>query len=257
MIDIRRQFLNLSRSKTTWQAGTLYLSTLIGVAIGFGASVANTRLLGEEGYGQMTWMMNLFLLTATLMSFGIPHTCGNLLAQPENQDKRSEILGGAILITLVFSALIALGLLAFSFLIEPLFGNGLSGLVRWCTPFLFAFPFQLLLVEVLKGDNRIFRLSVLQLSPRTLYLLGTFLVVFLIHYSGLLDRFSVGTSWVIRLITWNAVIVMEIIVLRPVFRHWRGSIALIWRQNKKYGVHVYTGMIANVATAQLAPIMVG
>ncbi len=240
----------LTRRKKFHQVGVLYLTMVLGVAVGVVISVFNTRLLGPRQFGDFRFLLNLFTFFVTFMTLGLFVSGGRLIALRENEPIKDRLVGTLFVIAAVISlALIAL-LMVFSFFEEAMFRNQLGGLLRVFSPLLFVYPFQLCLESILSGDNRIYELAAFRLLPRIVYLGAAFafnLFVPLSLFGALL--FQLGSLAV--------VVLFFILALKPRFADVQANLSRLWQANRTHGLPVYVGTVASVATAHLGGITIG
>jgi len=149
------------------------------VIIGLGVSVANTRLLGPEQYGDLKFLVNLFALAVTLLTFGFFATGARLVARSDLTEKAPYLLGGLITIAITLSIIVSISLFIFSFFQNDIFNNSLGIYIRYFSPWLFVLIFKQFLTFTLQGKNRIYELSVFNIAPQILYLLAVFALNFL------------------------------------------------------------------------------
>jgi O-antigen/teichoic acid export membrane protein len=241
--------INNPTQKVSNQLGSLLLSRGGTLAIGLCISVINTRLLGPQQYGDLKFLQTLFLLAATLLTFGIFASSCRLIAQNANHVRKRQIIGATFMATALMSGGLSLFCFLFSFLIQPIFQNELGPIIRLFSPLLFVFPFKLCLENVMQGDNRIYELSVFQLSPRIAY----FVAVCLLTTHFALD---LQLALAIDLVGAALITVPYVFSLKPQFANMKRTLALIWRENRSYGIPIYTGILANVVTAHIGAMSV-
>ncbi|PIV23791.1 MAG: hypothetical protein COS40_03320 [Deltaproteobacteria bacterium CG03_land_8_20_14_0_80_45_14] len=246
----RSYFRSLAMRKKTKQVGILYVSMLLSIFVGICVSIVNTRLLGPEHYGDLKFLQNLFSFVVVFLTLGIFISGSRLLAKNEDQTERSRLIGNLFLCAAMVSSAFIVILFFFSFLEGRIFHNDLGRTIRMVSPLLFVFPFQLCLESIMQGDNRIYDLSIFRIGPSLLYLLCAILFNYFVPLS-LISALS------IQLATLSLLVVFMLFRLKPRYDHVKKYMAAIWEENKTYGFHVYIGVLAGVATGQIAGISIG
>lgn len=248
--DLTQNLARLLYRKETVQVASLYVSLVAGVALGFGVSIVNTRLLGPQWYGDFKFLINLFTFVTTITTFGFFFTGSKLLADRKNEHIRGELVGGLLTIASVISLVLIVVLFVFSFFVDDLFHPGLGKIIRLFSPLLFIFPFKMCLENIMQGDNRIFHLAIFERASQVLYLIGVLTVSYLIP-------FSLTICLILQLGFTALVILVMSLLLKPALNRMGPIVSQIYTENRIYGFHVYVGALANVATAMLMGLLVG
>lgn len=223
---------------------------VLGMLIGIGVSVINTRLLGPQQYGDLKFLQNLFTFVVTFLTLGIFVSGSRLLAQRKNEAIKNQLIGNLLILAAAISVVLIIGLFIFSFFEEQIFNNELGRVIRMFSPLLFVFPFQICLENIMQGDNRIYELSVFRLSPRVLYLFSAISFNYFVPL-------SLTSALALNLGALAIVILIMIIRFKPEFTDMKRNVAIIWQENKTYGFPVYTGILAGVASAHFGGLSVG
>lgn len=222
----------------------------LGLFIGIGISVINTRLLGAQGYGDYKFIINLFSFIISFMTFGFFYSGSRLIAQKENDLIRHKLMSNLLIIAGYITILFLIVIFVSSYLQEMIYKNELGAVIRIFLPFLFVFPFQLCIESILQGDNRIYTLSLFRLGPKTLYLLSAIVLNFFVP----LDLFY---ALLLNFSTFIVFIVFIIYRIKPKIKKDKKILSVIWNENKRYGFHVYIGSITGVASSYLAGLSLG
>ena len=234
-------------TKQTKQVVILYASTLSGVLLGVVASIINTRFLSPADYGDVRYVQNIINFIASLLLFGYFLSGSRLLAisSGESESRRIRgcmivILGGA-LVVLIAGILICTGLQ---------FAQGkdhIAHLFLLSVP-VCAYPLFLNYVNTTAmGDNHIKRLAAARLLPNLSY----------IPIAYLLYSQSGATSSRMILLQWGlASLILCLIILstRPRFKRLSPIFRTLNKENKSYGLQLYYGSLAMVATNYIAGI---
>jgi len=240
----------LIKNRKVKQVGSLYTSMVLGILIGIGVSVVNTRLLGPQQYGDLKFLQNLFAFVVTFLTLGIFVSGSRLLAQKKNEGIKNQLIGNLLILAATTSVVLIIGLFIFSLFEEQIFHNELGRVIRMFSPLLFVFPFQLCLENIMQGDNRIYELSAFRITPSILYFLSAITFNYFIPL-------SLTSALAIQLGALAIVILIMIIRFKPKFVNMRRNVAIIWKENKTYGFHVYIGFITGVASQHLGGLSVG
>lgn len=232
------------------QIATLYFSMALGLVVGIATSVINTRFLGAQQYGDYKFLQSLFTFAVTFLTLGIFFSGGRLLAQKKNEGIKQELVGNLLIQSGIISIVFSLIFIIFSFFEEEIFNNNLGGIIRTFAPLLFIYPFRLCLENILQGDSRIYELSAFRLLPQLLYVAGAYIVN---YFSPLNLTYALSIQFMVFIVS----IIVTSWFLKPKFFNIKINSAQIWQENRRYGLHVYYGTIAGVATAQLGSVLVG
>lgn len=234
-------------TKGKFQVIYLYASTLTGSLLGFVTSIVNTRFLTEAEYGDVRYVQNLITLFSCLLQFGLFHSGSRLLAISSDERRSRSIRGAMSVILLVCSAI-----LMSMTLVAGLFHLG----QKECSLFLISIPvclyplFANYLNTTAQGDNFIGRLAISRVLPPVLYVLVAILVF----------KFWGASSTLVVLLQWgiySVVFLLIIISTRPRFKELKPVYDNLKNENRAYGIHLYYGALAMVATNYLAGLMLG
>ncbi len=223
----------------------MVLSLFVGIVI----SIINTRYLGKEQYGDFKFLINLFSLAVTFLTFGFFYTGGLILAKTDDKLRKRELAGDILKIAAFSSLLLVVVSLVFSFFEHRIFGNNLGPLIRYSLPLLFIFPFQLCFEQLLQGSNRIYSLSILRIGPKLVYIV---LAVVLQYFS----KFSLTTALISHMGALAVIIVTLMVFIKPKFGLKSKFLPLLRKENRGYGFPIYLGAITGVASSYLAGITI-
>lgn len=237
-------------TKERKQVLLLYLTSLVGVFLGVGVSVLNTRSLSVFDYGDVRYVNNIISFIGSLLLFGYFVSGSRLLALSPNKEVSRKIYGA---LTIVLLCAICLNVVAmfFCYLVHlEWFNHNVAYLFLLSMP-VCAAPLLLSFVNTsFQGDNRIGSIALARLLPSLLYL-----VVGSMIYS------MYGTSASIMLLLQNGIAVIVyvilIVLIKPNFHGIRKSLYGLQEENKRYGFPVYIGSVAAVSLNYLAGITLG
>lgn len=237
-------FTNLARSKPAKQTSMLYGSQIIVLFLGIFTGVINTRFLGPIDYGILAFVVALIGFISLFFEFGFFSAGARLLALANNEKEERSLIGGLLVITIGIALSFSLSIFIFSFFVDSIFKTEIGGILRIISILVSIYPFQYMLQQVCQGANRIEKMSAYNVMPKIWYLIGALIVI---TYFKL-------TIFLALLLTLSGVIFATVLViasLKPNFDNLRGNIALIWKETKEYGFHVYLGRVASMATFDL------
>lgn len=243
-----RPFFN---SRIVKQTFYLYSSQILGMVLGVVTVTLNTRILGPERYGIVSFFFTIVEYVVLFFRFGFFSSGGLLIAQENAEEKGREIIGALILI----GSIIGLGFGGFifstSFFIDTLFKTNTKHIFRIFSPLLVVVPFQMLISQIATGTNKIGILASFNIIPKILYVIGV--VVFLLFEFG-----NLSADMVIFMNLSSVAIGVVLIVraFNPSFRNLRENLKKIWEKNKEYGLHLYLGQITDKSTYKLDGIFI-
>jgi O-antigen/teichoic acid export membrane protein len=250
MNDLINKIQTIVGKRRVKQAGVLYISLSIGVLVGIGVSVLNTRLLGPERYGDFKFLQSLFSFAVTFVTLGLFYSGGRLIAIEKDRQGQRQIVGGISMLALFMSLALFVLFFIFSYFEEKVFDNELGWYVRVLSPFLFIFPFQLGLDNLFQGSNRIYQLSAFRLGPKVLYLLG------ILAYSYFFP-FNLNHALIFHFGSLGAIILIGLLSLKPDLSELSNTIQRIFQENRSYGFQVFLGAVTGLASAQLGGLAIG
>ena len=223
---------------------------ILSLIFGLGINIINTRLLGPEQYGNLKFIQSLFNFIIPFLSLGFFTSGARLVAQKENENIKSHLIGGLTIWAAAISLFMIIGFYLFSYFQSSIFHNNLNITIRMFTPFLFIFPFTVFLEETMYGDNRIFSLSFFKFLPLLLYIFGT-----LLYHSRY--TFTIRAAMTIQFSILAITVIFFTLLFKPKFKDLSKVFRIIKKENSDYGFHVYIGSLAGVATVQLAGLSIG
>lgn len=247
--DIVNEFKKDLLSRTGRQTSTLYLSQIIALFLGVFTGIINTRVLGPEGYGILAFFLAITSFTVLFFRFGFFSASGLLIAQAKEERKERELAGASIIIAFLIGISYSFFILILSFFVDDLFHTNIGWILRYTSFMLIALPFTFLIPQVGRGTNKIERMSLFNVIPKVIYLLGALMLLKIIQIEPfhfiLLSIFSTIVSVFVVMHSFH-----------PLFNNIRENLKEIWKKNKEYGFHLYLGQIADQSTYQLDGIFI-
>ena len=247
--DIVNEFKKDLLSRTGRQTSTLYLSQIIALFLGVFTGIINTRVLGPEGYGILAFFLAITSFTVLFFRFGFFSASGLLIAQAKEERKERELAGASIVIAFLIGISYSFFILILSFFVDDIFHTNIGWILRYTSFMLIALPFTFLIPQVGRGMNKIERMSLFNVIPKVIYLLGALM---------LLKIIQIEPFHFILLSIFSTIIVVFVVMrlFRPLFNNIRENLKEIWKKNKEYGFHLYLGQIADQSTYQLDRIFI-
>ena len=122
-------------------------------------------------------------------------------------------------------------------------------MVILCLLLLFVSTFSFLIHSIAVGTNKIEKLSIFNVIPAAVYLLGALMLLKIIQ----IEPFY---FIILHIVATIIGILVVINLFHPLFSNIRANLNNIWKKTKEYGFHMYLGQIANQSTYQLDKIFI-
>lgn len=246
-MNVIRKILSNPNGK---QIIVLYISTIGGVLLGVLSSVINTRFLDPVNYGDVRYVQNLINLFSCIFLLGFFVSGSRLLAISKSKAEANGIKGVMVIFLIItIAALMFMALLCYFY--HVLFQTNMNAVL-----FLFSIPVcaQPLLLNYInttaQGDNQVGRIAYARLLPALLYVIAAYFI-----YS----RYGASSALMI-LLQWGIacmVLVAIVISTHPDFKEYKKYKRLLIEENRKYGLYLYIGSLAMVATQYLPGVTLG
>lgn len=226
----------------------LYIASFLGTLLGVLASIVNTRSLSPEFYGDVRYVQNIINFMASLLLFGYFLSGSRLLALSKDE-KNSRSIRGVMVIIL----LISVGILIVGVLLNAVFHINKPAV---CGLFLVSLPvcaFPLLnnyVNTTAQGDNHIGRLAVARLVPTALYIP---IAYYIYTTFGATSNRMMLLQWGI----YTIVLLIVVISTHPRFENVKGVFRELNDENKRYGIQLYYGSLAMLATNYIGGVTLG
>ena len=248
IIKIKTFFIELFKKKRMKQISVLYSSTIIGIFIGLLTSVITTRFLGPENYGDYKFIHSVYSFFSLIISFGFSVSAGRLLADKINHDRRKELIGSSIIITSVLGVIFLVSIILFAYFQSYFFPKDLKHIFILLAPLMFIIPFRMSFEYLFQGDNKIYHLAIFRQVPPILHVPS----LLLLNQFNILSVVSATSA---ELTTFAVIVILLSIRMKPKFVKIKEHIGIIYKENKKYGIHVYAGSLIGVASTHFGPII--
>ena len=237
-------------SKSKKQASVLYVCTILGTAVGLLVSVLNTRSLLTTDYGDVRYVNNLIAFFSGILLFGFFVSGSRLLALSKSETETREMKGVLVAILLatylIMCLIMAVSSLVHHFVLHKEFSHLFYVVIPVCG--------SVICLNYLnttsQGDNSIYTIAAGRLLPSVVYLVVAYLIY---HYYGASSKKMLLLQNGISMVLLLALIFST----RPKFTHLRASFCKLREENKRYGLQVYIGSLANVSVQYVAGISLG
>jgi O-antigen/teichoic acid export membrane protein len=235
--------------KTGRQTSTLYLAQFLAVFLGVFVGIINTRTLGPEGYGILAFFFTITSFTVIFFRFGFFSASGLLIAQAKEERKERELTGASVIVAFFIGVSYSFFILFLSFFVDDIFHTNIGWILRYTSFLLIALPFGMLIPQVGRGMNKIERMSLFNVIPTAVYLLGALMLLRIIE----IEPFDFILLHIIATIIG---ILVVIYLFHPLFNNIRKNLKEIWKKTKEYGIHLYLGQVVGNGTEKLDRIFI-
>lgn len=237
-------------NKNGRQIITLYISTICGVLLGVLSSVINTRFLDPINYGDVRYVQNIINLFSCVFLLGFFVSGSRLLAISKSKTESCGIKG--VMVIFLFRTILALMLMVLlTYFYHIIFKGNVNALLFIVSIPVCAQPLMLNYINTTaQGDNQIGRIACARLLPALLYVITAYFTYSLVGASSIL----------MILLQWGIACIVFIVIIastHPEFKEYKKYKTLLIEENKRYGIHLYLGSLAMVATQYLPGVTLG
>jgi O-antigen/teichoic acid export membrane protein len=236
-------------SKTGVQTLTLFSSQILALALGMLIGIINTRTFGPIGYGVLAFFTTFTGFTVIFFRFGLASSICLMLVKTKEIEKEKELIGAAVVIAFFVGITYSLFTFISSFFVDDIFHTNVGWILRYVSVLVVALPFTLFIPQIGSGINNINLLSIFNIIPNMIYLLGALILLNLIQiepfYFILLNLLSTLFSLLIL-----------IYGLHPKLTNLYENMREILKHTKEYGFNLYLGQIADQSTYKLNGIFI-
>lgn len=215
-----------------------------------GVSVLNTRSLPPEEYGDVRYVNNFVSFFAGILLLGYFVSSSRLLAIAKTKEEANKIKGGTIVILAITAVAMTVLMITCGLIHKDILHKAYAYLF-FSTSLVCISPLLLNYINTTsQGDNSIGTIALARLLPSTTYLVVGFLVY---------NCFGATPKLMLWLNNGIAIVILTILIIcnHPSFKNLKKSLKIIQDENRKYGLHVYYGSIANISVAYIAGITLG
>ena len=201
------------------QVVILYISSLIGTALGMLSSVINTRALIPEQYGDFRYIQNIIAFISSLLLFGYFISGSRLLALSKDEDY-SRRIRGAMCAVLGGSQLIIMLFMLCLYFISDFNNNSIAPLYLVTIPVCGNVIMLNYINTTAQGDNHIGRIAAARLLPTAIYVLVAYFIYMKLNATPML-----------MLLLYNGIAVTTLLAIiistKPTFKNLRESFKLL------------------------------
>lgn len=237
-------------NKQSKQIAYLYGASLLGTLIGVCNSVINTHAISPSDYGDVRYVQNIITFISTILLLGYFSSGSRLLAISESRENSKSIKGVMVLILMAL-CVVTIGLLVLLYSFHDTFKAFPNKVLFLISIPVCAMPLLLNYVNTTsQGDNQIGRIALARLLPSLLYLMVAYI----------LYQYITVTPTVMILLQWGigtAILIAIVLTSGISFKHCKESYKKLKEENASYGIQLYYGSLAMVATQYIAGISLG
>ena len=237
-------------SKSKKQVILLYCSTIGGVLLGVLVSVLNTRSLDPSAYGDVRYVNNIIGFFSGIFLFGYFVSGCRLLALAKTKEDAARIKGTMVCILGVTILLMMVVMIICGIIHHHVLHKTYYNLFYYVLPVCGSTLLLNYINTSSQGDNSISTIAAARLLPHLLYLIPAFLIY---HYLG------ANSTRMLLLQNGISVVVLAFLIYKnaPRFVQLKETFRQLNEENKKYGLQVYFGSLANVSVQYIAGMCLG
>lgn len=244
---------NLKKSRKFKQVLLLYLVNVVGIPIGIITSIVLTRFLGPQGYGDFLFINNIFSFSIIIFTFGLFQAGNRALVLNNDTHKAREYYGTEIVVLIGIFIVMGIALYVYGIFDNNLSDKGLQNLFFALIPFSWIILLLRYFETLFQADNRIKELAATRFLPKVGFLITAGIIYFgFSSYVG--NRLVI--VWIFRLLSFFVVYIIVIKRIRISFNNLNKRLREIWRYNKSFGFHVYTGSVFAVGFNVLTGVLI-
>jgi O-antigen/teichoic acid export membrane protein len=224
---------------------------MIGIVVGVLVSILNTRNLAPAEYGDVRYVNNLISFFSGLLLFGYFISGSRLLALSQSEQETREIKGLLVTILMITNVILMVIIFICGLIHQFFLAKEFYYLFYLTLPVCGGVALLLNYVNTSsQGDNSIYTIACARLLPSLTYLV----IASIIYY-----QFGATRERMLLLNNSILFIVLAIIIYlnKPSFKNLKKTFKKLNEENKKYGLQVYYGSLANVSVAYIAGITLG
>lgn len=213
-------------------------------------SVLNTRSLPAMEYGDVRYVNNIITFFSGILLFGYFISGSRLLALAKDEHEIRELKGLLITILLCTYFILCLVMLAMGFVHSQILHRAYSSLFYITLPVCGSMILLNYINTTSQGDNSIYTIALGRLLPPIAYLLAAYMIY---------RHFGATPGRMLLLQNGISMIVLSVLVLsnKPKFTRLRSTFRKLNEENRRYGLQVYYGSLANVSVQYVAGITLG
>ncbi|WP_279187300.1 lipopolysaccharide biosynthesis protein [Bacteroides acidifaciens] len=237
-------------SKKISQIILLYSTTFIGVVLGVVVSVLNTHSLSPADYGDVRYINNFIAFFSGILLFGYFVSGSRLLAVAKSPKECAELKGAVITILCITVFVLVILICICGLVHQFVLHKDYAYLFYWVLPVCSPAILLNYINTTPQGDNSISMIAAARVFPSLIYLLLAYFVY---------RKYGASVEKMLWLQNGISVVILIILIWKnsPSFSNLKKSLKILYKENKKYGLEVYYGSLANVSVQYVAGISLG
>lgn len=240
------KFLN---QKVIRQMLAVSSSNVFAMGIGFFTNLLLAKRMGIHDYGILSFSFAVFNFVAIFMEFGFYSTAAKLLADNTNPILERKLFGGIIVAYMIINIFFSFVLFGIGCYIDDFFDDKIGTYLRMIAFSGYAYTAPYFMEWILKGCNKIYLLTGFNICNKVMYLLS--LVTLL-----LFDKLEVVYVLFFYSFCIGLAMLISFIRLKPIFTNIRGTLKLLYQNNKIYGWPQYVGRVTDVGAANINTLLI-
>lgn len=244
----KRKFIETISNKKAKQSVFLLITSVINLIFSFYINMLLARMLGKEGYGNFSYVLNIFTFSQIFFVFGFYHTGSRILAISEDSEV-PKIYSAELIISTFLYLIMAISILIYSLLSDTVWENNLFLSIIAVLPLGWVFLFINFFEILLPGSNDIKLLAKSRIYPRLI-------LVFIVTAFYIFNFDEFLNILVFYFASYAISFLIIIHKLPKSFSNIKYHIKNIFFNNKKFGFKVYIGSVLSLGTSQLSGLFI-
>jgi Membrane protein involved in the export of O-antigen and teichoic acid len=227
----------------------VFLATVMAMAVNFGGSVLNTRMLSKASFGDWKFIQSYLFFISYIVNFGVYQSGQRLIAKTEDP-KRIQLFKGYLIYATLIGWLVMLLLTVVAGFFKGILSSHIFYLLLIHFPLFVMHPLMFYFESVYQAEKKMIRLALYRVLPPVMYVLSLLMTY----------RLSTGNVAMNILLYYGTYLLAFIMLFkgdRIRFGRKSEELRLLLAENKSFGLHIYYGSLAGVGTAYLLPLLVG
>jgi O-antigen/teichoic acid export membrane protein len=213
------------------------------------SGIVVTRLLGTVEYGVYSFVLAFISFASIFFNFGFGAAGARVLALAGDESRERQLIAACFVFGGVISSLFSVFIFICSFGVDEIFKSNAKGILGSASIVAGALPFEIFVMQICRGANRIKFLALFNILPKLLYL-GMIGVAF--SMTGL----TAGIALWLNLSGILGTCITVMLLLKPTFGALRRDVRIVVLETKGYGFNVYLGSIADTTTHKLDKLFI-
>jgi O-antigen/teichoic acid export membrane protein len=235
------------------QVLSLFSVNIIVIPISFISNIIITRYLGAVAFGDFKFISNVFYFCSIVLNFGLFHAANRALVLNSDKQKSKEYYGAMLVVVGLLYLIISAILVGYAYLDPNIQSKGLRSSLLWVLPFSWTFLVSFYFETMFQADNRIELLAKSRLYPRIAFFLSVVAIYFFFkNFKGS----RLGLIWISFLSTQIVSYFYIVTKVGPSLRNLKVRLQELWKFNKEYGFHVYSGALFDNGFVHLGGLLI-